>query len=396
MKRRTFFSIFFVFFMIGILLLIGMTCFLFVNHYDKGKVKAYFSTFKFSNDFSEDHMPFSEYNFMNLNSTEKQAYISVLNAIKSHPQYIKIPELTDAEFHNVYFAVKNDNPDILCFSDSCSMITYMSACFLKLNYQYNVDICERMVETLNQKADEIISEISVEDEYSSELQIHDYIVLNCSYDENAANSSNAYGCLVEKKAVCSGYSRAAMILLKKAGIDSMLIGGTGITSEGNSISHMWNLVWINNKPYHLDVTWDDPDSDNDALSHIFFNLTTEEISTDHLDMSANIECVFTDDNYFEKEGLKFTDYTSDTLDKIMKKLKSNIKNGINSIEITFSDTESYNEAVTAIIDNSTPWSDMYKIISYISDEASQTVDVTHINFAKDDTKKYIRMIFDYI
>ena len=38
----------------------------------------------------------------------------------------------------------------------------------------------------------IIDGIDVSDDYSTELAIHDYIVKNCTYTENAENASNAY------------------------------------------------------------------------------------------------------------------------------------------------------------------------------------------------------------
>ena len=217
------------------------------------------------------------------------------------------------------------------------MVSYMSAYFLQLHYSYETAVCNNMKNELNNKADEIIRNAELSDEYSAELFIHDYIVNNCTYTEDAKNSSSAYGCLIENEAVCSGYSRAAMLLLKKAGIESMLVGGTGITSESDSISHMWNLVWIDGNPYHLDVTWDDPTSANNNLSHMYFNLTTEEISVDHKDISVDIECVSTDANYFVREKLRFEEYDRNAFDEITNRLISNIEDGKNYVEIEFSD-----------------------------------------------------------
>lgn len=365
------------------------------NTIGSDKLEAYFSVFSFPEEFTENK-PLSTMNFDMLNDTEKKAYISVFNNIKNHPEYIKIPLLSQSEFENFYFAVKNDNPDILCFSDSCNMITFMSSCFLQLNYEYEKDECEIKTDILDKKVDEILKSIDTSDAYTAELAIHDHIVMNCSYTEGAENASNAYGCLIGGEAVCSGYSRAAMLLLKKAGVESMLIGGTGITAKDESISHMWNIVWINEKPYHLDVTWDDPDFSENIVSHMFFNLTTEDISVDHKEFSVDIECNSTEAGYFLKEDLLFDKYDSETLTQIKNRLCENINSGKNYIEIEFSDSNEYNTAVESIIDNSTPSSDMYKIISYVSENTENKVDTSHINFVKENEKNYIRLMFDTV
>ena len=365
------------------------------NNIGFDRIGAYFSVFSFPEDFS-DKQPLSTMNFDLLNDNEKKAYINVFNNIENHPEYIKIPLLSQSEFENFYFAVKNDNPDMLCFADSCNMITFMSSCFLQLKYDCEKEECKSKADILDKKVTEILKSIDTSDEYSSELAIHDYIVINCSYTEGAKNASNAYGCLIDGEAVCSGYSRAAMLLLKKAGVEAMLIGGTGITSEDESISHMWNIVWIDEKPYHLDVTWDDPDFSENIVSHMFFNLTTKDIFVDHKEFSVDIDCNATEAGYFVKEKMLFDKYDSETLKNIKNRLCENINSGKNYIEMEFSDNDEYNTAVESIIDNSTSSSDMYKIVSYVSEITENKVDTSHINFVKENEKKYIRLMFDTI
>ena len=366
-----------------------------IHYIGAEKLSAYFSTIIFTDDF-RDREPLSTKNYDLLDDNEKIAYICIFNNIEKHPEYIKIPSLTQAEFNNVYFAVKNDNPDMLCFSDSCNMITFLSSCFLQMHYDYQKDVCNKMAEELNAKVNSIISDIDISDEYAAELAIHDYIVKNCAYTENAENSSNAYGCLVDGEAVCSGYSRAAMLLFSKAGIESVLVAGTGLTADQKVISHMWNIIWINGSPYHLDVTWDDPGSANNSVSHMFFNLTTKQISADHKDMSVTFDCTETAENYFVKEKLLYSEYNSKTLKNIMNRLCYNVDNGINYLELMFTDADAYSSAVRAIIDNSAINSDMYKIIKYVSENTENKIDTTHVNFVQESEKKYIRLMFDEI
>ena len=53
--------------------------------------------------------------------------------------------------------------------------------------------------------------------------------------------------------VCEGYSKCYNNLLKKAGIESEFV---------SAYPHAWNLVKLNGKWYHMDVTWDDQFKDN--------------------------------------------------------------------------------------------------------------------------------------
>lgn len=56
--------------------------------------------------------------------------------------------------------------------------------------------------------------------------------------------------------VCEGYSRCFNLLLEKAGIETTLV---------SAVSHAWNLVKLNGKWYHMDVTWDDLFKDHPDL-----------------------------------------------------------------------------------------------------------------------------------
>lgn len=357
------------------------------------KISAYFSGFIFTEEF-DDKKPFSVYNFEQLSDKEKQAYVCIFEKIESHPKYIKIPKLTKEEFNNVYFAVKNDNPDMLCFSDTCNMIAFWSAAFVELNYAFDTSECNNMKSELISEINSIVKNMPIlTDNFEKELYIHDYIVLNCSYQETA-NSSNAYGCLIEKKAVCSGYSRAVMLLLNSVGIKSVLIGGTAVSSAQGEISHMWNIVWLGGEPYHLDVTWDDPGTDEN-ISHMYFNLSDNDIGSDHIDYNFNYPCNSEKYNYFRYKGLYFDAYGKKQLEIIQHSLLNNIENGVNYIEIMFFSKESFELSEKSIVNGISPQSDMYKIISFISTHAGDKVDVSHVNVSSDINKKYIRLMFDW-
>ena len=111
---------------------------------------------------------------------------------------------------------------------------------------------------------------------------HDYLINNSVYDKARAkeietgndnisnNSHKANGPLIDGLALCSGYSDAMKIYLDKLGVPNYKISNS---------NHIWNLVYLDGKWLHLDLTWDDPvttDGSNILLDR-FFLISTNDL-----------------------------------------------------------------------------------------------------------------------
>ncbi len=122
--------------------------------------------------------------------------------------------------------------------------------------------------------------------YEKELAVHDYIVKNCEYDPDKLNplkrkenenSDSPYGVLKRKRAICLGYAKTFQLFMNVLDIPCITIHATATDEE-----HGWNMVQIDNKWYHVDVTWDDPVPDKGSkVSHKYFNVTDSFIEKDH-------------------------------------------------------------------------------------------------------------------
>lgn len=103
------------------------------------------------------------------------------------------------------------------------------------------------------------------------LSVHDYFASHFRYDESCTYFKG-YDLLMGGTAVCEGYARAYMDVLKRAGLEAIYA-----TSE--EMNHGWNLVKINGNWYHVDVTWDDPISDcYGKVRHAYFLIDDTTIS----------------------------------------------------------------------------------------------------------------------
>lgn len=123
---------------------------------------------------------------------------------------------------------------------------------LKFEYIYSEEEASKMLEEMKKAALEAVEGIT-DDMNSVEkaLVVHDYLIMNCSYDHNEANYS-AYDCLVKKSALCQGYSLAYLYIMRDIlGFDCTVV----FTDTQN---HSWNYLKIGKSWYHIDVTSDDP------------------------------------------------------------------------------------------------------------------------------------------
>ncbi len=92
------------------------------------------------------------------------------------------------------------------------------------------------------------------------LLIHDRIAMwnEYGYVDNLEDivSHTAYGTLANRVSVCQGIAYAYMYLLNRVGIENYFC-------SSEDLYHGWNIVFVDGKKYHVDITWDDYDWDDD-------------------------------------------------------------------------------------------------------------------------------------
>lgn len=148
---------------------------------------------------------------------------------------------------------------------------------------------------IDTELDRIIKELKINN-YSSVYDkikvFHDYIANKNKYDSKMAetgeseyHSNSAIGPLFEGMAICDGYSDAMAFYLDKIGIENIKI-----TND----EHVWNAVKINDKWYHIDLTWDDPIYTNgkDLTIHDYFMITTNELKSKNTEEHVFDETIY--------------------------------------------------------------------------------------------------------
>lgn len=128
------------------------------------------------------------------------------------------------------------------------------------------------------------------DDYSKVKKVHDYIVENTEYDQNLSKSNiyNTYGALMQHYAVCEGYSKSVKYLLDAANVPCIIACGIAKNSNGETESHAWNYVKLNDLWYAIDSTWDDPvivgsGYVSNSVHTKYFLKGSKEFFTDHFE-----------------------------------------------------------------------------------------------------------------
>ena len=301
----------------------------------------------------------------------------------------KMSEFDIREAVNAYIY---DNPQIFwlenifgyAYTDEDTIVEFYSV--------LSAEECGDCIDLFNKRIDEIVSSLqSGMSEYEREKTLHDKLLSVCSYKKGVESSKDgwqyfsAYGAIVTGEAVCEGYAKSMQILLSKAGIPCFTLRG-----ESDGVSHMWNVVELNNEWYHLDATWDDNDKDGFVI-YEYFNLDSDNIKRTHR-INADIEiirsgenetdlgskarynffvplCTSMNMNYYNREGIYIDRFDNETDTAVINSIAEKVNNGEHYLHIKFGDSMKYSEYIDMMF-----YKSPYKYYYYI-DHANEMLDV---------------------
>lgn len=147
--------------------------------------------------------------------------------------------------------------------------------YINVEYLYTPEEYNRMLSQCEAVAEEMLADIKATPtltQAETALLIHDRLAMLCTYDRKMQNPNkfDIYGALIDGLAVCEGYTKSYTYLLSKVGIKSEFCAS-------KELSHAWNIIYIDGKPYHADVTWDDIGVVAGEVYHDNFLLSTDAL-----------------------------------------------------------------------------------------------------------------------
>ena len=294
-----------------------------------------------------------------LSGKDAEMYDTLCSAFSNYELRVVLDgEVESEKLDYIYRCISDDHPEFFWVPYGYRGGYYMEYRSGKTLVEYDSlgDMNKDNIPVYKEKFDKCVDEIvnSIPSDlslYDKILYIHDYIVLNCDYVEGSDTCYSAYGCLVEKKAVCSGYTPAFQLLLHKIGVECGNVVGFATSNGG---AHTWNYVRYDGNYYWVDITWDDPISDvsdyegTADISHSYFFITSEQLERTHA-ISAKESpfipaCTATDYCYMKVTGNYMDEYSFDEFNKLVSEKEGNLA-------IQFGSREAFVEAIQDLIYN---------------------------------------------
>ncbi len=201
-------------------------------------------------------------------------------------------ELTDFKIPTgsitaIFTDVMNRYPDLFYVEPGISY-TYTSAghvVTLKPSYRMTGETLAAARAECTQRLDEICAGVDENwSDFEIALYLHDYLCLHFSYD-TSYQIYDMQQFLTRGRGVCQAYTLTYIALLDRYGIKSDV-------AVSEQMNHIWNVVILGGKPYHVDVTWDDPipDISGQALHQNFLRSDQGIAATGHYAWVSTYEC----------------------------------------------------------------------------------------------------------
>lgn len=257
-----------------------------------------------------------------LSSAQQSVYNQIYaNALESYTStFTLVTSLSEDDLSDTMNAVFNDHPELFWLNTSYKYGYNSSGNVVQVQLSYGISSSnlEAAKASFDAAAEAIITTAeSYDTDIEKELYVHDAICEMTGYDTNASLNQSAYSALVSGSTVCAGYARAFQYCCQQLGLTCYYV--TGTASGGD---HAWNIISISDNFYNVDLTWDDSISESYSSNvYTYFNLTDDEISTDHTRsaLSAKLAaCTATEMSYSSVYGSTVTidDITNDSNSQI--------------------------------------------------------------------------------
>lgn len=209
------------------------------------------------------------------------------NAIDNFEKKAELPNpIGEEQANKLAYIINYDCPELIAlnsvfvyWSDKDDLVTG-----IEIDYLMSEGERTEKLKQMQNTVDGWASELNGKSELEKETYVYDFIYKNCEYDLRSQNSGTAYGCLVEGKARCEGYSKAFTYALRRLGIGALSVSGDAVDQNtGKNVKHAWNIVPIGGEYFVCDPTWEPHTLDKQSggkCAYVFFNIN---------DASANID-----------------------------------------------------------------------------------------------------------
>lgn len=233
-----------------------------------------------NNDASKIYQLGKKYFVSRLNNNDMNAFEDIYTAVLNFEERVVFRNSISSDtLDNLMLLINYDCPELIHLKGDYAPIytdeTEQNTSAVALYYNMDINAYKKNLNDIQKYFNSLRAILKGKDEYECEKYIYNQIFTNCIYDENSENSGSVYGALIEHKARCEGISKAFMWCMRELGYECITVVGIPGWSVNSAYStHSWNILNIDGKWYHIDITVDnlntDPSENNPPL-YGFFN-----------------------------------------------------------------------------------------------------------------------------
>ncbi|MBO7292612.1 MAG: hypothetical protein J6V07_01615 [Clostridia bacterium] len=173
------------------------------------------------------------------------------------------------------------------------------------------------IDHYNRLLDEILHRFDhIEDAFELELAVHDYILREFDYDDFDRTEAvvergevfHVVSLLKTGRGACAAFASLMQFVLQRRGVPVIYLVSTTKDDEEGDL-HAWLAVKISGEYYHLDVTFNEGETqDPEMPQYTSFNITDAEAEEAYWlprEEYPDLVCTATEANYYHRRGLYF-------------------------------------------------------------------------------------------
>ena len=195
-----------------------------------------------------------------LSDQESALYAVILENLKDRSELIRFPPVSSQTVNRIISFVLRDHPEI-AWTNGKWRGEAGTTSFVIPDYTLDEAEIRTFQAETSRMAEALDSALRLSEEQRLR-QVFDFLLESIAYDLYAPHSQDAYGALIEGRAVCRGIAKAVQLLLRACGLHAITLEGR-LNREAR---HVWNVVSLSSGCYHLDVTMGYP-----AFSALYTN-----------------------------------------------------------------------------------------------------------------------------
>jgi len=177
-------------------------------------------------------------------------------------------------------------------------------CVVQPDYKYARSFIRQTTQSIGQYL-HVVDAVKSSSDVVKEMAVHDYCLNHFRYDHSFGEySTSVLGPVLNKSAVCEGIAKFVKLSLDYLGVKSLVVCGKARNPMDDSVleRHAWNIVFIEGRAYHLDVTFD-MTLKGKSNRYDYFNLADADIRQERTIINDVPACVTVGNDYMSANAL---------------------------------------------------------------------------------------------